>query len=207
MNDIKLQYPIELYIKKSLLVLVSVICILLFMLGFFNLSLELPSNSQYVILLALIINIGGMIAVSVVFIVTIATLIKNQPSIILTPSSIELAMVFRKNYCFDWSEIQSIELKEKNDHFAKHWNMVITPKKTSDKPLVRALKHIHYKDMNINEKEVFAIIDQAFHGEIPTYQKVNIDLQENFVTPVHYWAFILMGGFFIMALFFGFLIL
>ncbi len=202
MNNTKLFYPIELYIKKSLLILTLILCLVIFVICVWVGSLIL--NGSWLDFIASLFLLITVVAVGISIIIA---LIKNKPSIIIYPSKIELAYFNKQNQQILWSEIENIELIE---HFGnrggKFWKLAIYLKQSHDKPINYPLRIMTHDDLILNEKEIFAIIEQSLQGKPPVYQKINISLKEQSGTIFDYWFYILVfGGGSIMALFFGFI--
>ncbi len=199
MNNQKLRYPIELYIKKSILFGWLIACLLLSLLGGWGIG---RLNNDWVdfaiFLFLLIVGIVGFTGVLVV-------LIKNEPNITLYPSKIKIFHLYKENRKFFWSQIENIELMETSTQQGmKNWGLMITPK--NGKKLTRGLQIMTCNDLILNQKEVFAIIEQSFQGKEPTYQQIEIPLEDKFSTKLDFWMWVFIIGSLIIALFFGFVL-
>ncbi len=199
MKGIKLHYPIKLYLKKSILLWGLIALLGLSLLGGWGVGRPNQDWLNFTIFLIwLIIGVGG-------FITTLFVFIKNEPIITLYPSKIEIFRLHRKNQQLFWSQIENIELIEISTvQGAKNWGLTITPK--NDKKITRGLQAMTCNNLILNQKEVFAIIEQSFQGKEPIYQQIDFPLKEQFGIKIDFWLWVFIIGALIIALFCGFIL-
>ncbi len=188
MNDIKLNYPIKLYIKKSSLffyIFFPFLFICTFSYNFYDIALK----ESYLFFL-----VFGFIAILMcVFFIFVfsAVFLINQPTITITPSNIEFFNLFKENKRFFWSQVENIELDFYMHKSVKHWQLIILSKQGYGEKIVRPLQKMTYQDMELNEKEIFSIIEQSFKGEQPTYKSIEMGLESQVAFNKYFWGFML----------------
>ncbi len=196
MNDIKLNYPIKLYMKKSIMLFAMVFCIFMTWASYYTYGIAVERDKLFLLAFSLV----GMPMFAFLTLTCLASLFLNQPTITITPSSIELFHLFTKNKQIFWSQIETIELEEYTHKSVKHWLLIIFPKQGYGKKIVRPLKRMTYNDIQLNEKEIFAIIEQSFKGEQPTYKSIEMGLENRMEFGSHFWKVILVIIFLIFLL-------
>ncbi len=196
MSDIKLGYPIKLYMKKSFLLFAVIFSILMICVLYYGYQIAIERNDLYFVFMS-----GGSI-VSFVFLILIflAIWVLNQPTITINPSSIELFNLFKKNKKIFWSQVENIELDIWTHDSIKYWQLVIFPKQSYGKKIQYPLRTMSYNNMQFNEKEIFAIIEQSFKGERPNYKHIEMGLESRVDFGFNYFGVILTIGLLIFML-------
>lgn len=200
MNQIKMQYPIKFYMKKSIIFWTIIGCVFMFLLGCFTNYINENHTDTIIFIISILLMLFGILG----FVGMVTVWLQNKPSITLYASYIELFGLFGRNRQVLWSQVKSVELTSWTYKSTKHWGLVIIPKRHTKK-ITRPLKVMTCDDLVLNEKEIFSLIEQSFKGEQPSYQPIEISLKNRFATNADFWLWMLMLGFLIMALFFGFL--
>lgn len=174
MNN-QLSYPIKLHYKNPLMATIFY-CLLIVVSVFF---IVFARHNWIVLILLLILLMIGVIA--------LLTVIINKPSIILNYSGIELHYFTQQNQQLLWSEIEHIELDKIYSRNTSDWKLIIITKQGFGENIIYPIYPLMYKDLSLNEKEVFAIIEQSFYGKQPIYQEIDMSfltrLKEKFATP------------------------
>ncbi len=143
----------------------------------------------------LIIGAVGFIAILVI-------LIKNEPKIIIHPSNIELRYLFKPNQQILWSQVEHVEIMKFKEDENKRWWLVISLKQ-SNKKIPYLLEPMLCNELILNEQEVFAIIEQSFHGKEPIYQQIKMTFRNQFESKWEFRFWVMMITILIVALFVG----
>lgn len=199
MNNIKLRYPIKLYFKKSFIISAIVFSILLFLGGYYAYDKNIVNDDLFIFGSSILLMfISGFICLCFIVIY-----FKNKPNITLNSSSIELSLLLRGNKNIAWKQVEQIELKELSYDSTKHWQLIIVPKEESSKKITHPLRPMIHEGMPLNEKEIFAIIEQSFNGERPKYTPIEMKLKNRFDSDLYYFLNIM--GIFCLVIAFVFL--
>ncbi len=199
MNNIKLGYPIKLYMKKGFMFFAIIFCILLTCASYYLYDVSVKQDDWVL----LVFSVLGMLIFGFFVLACIAISLLNQPTITLNPSSIELFRLFGKNKRIFWSQIESIELDILTHKSVKHWQLIIFPKQGYGKKIIQPLRTMTYNSMQLNEKEIFSVIEQSFNGERPTLKNVKMGLESRIAFNIYFWNFILALGVLIFIFVFG----
>ncbi len=172
----RLPYPIELYPKQHkfihLLILIVMTVLLVGFMGIAQNTLITITMSFVLLGLALLILVPMII---------------HKPSIVLHNSGIELYYFMEHDKQFLWSEIKHIQLNKRNSRNAPFWQLEITLKQDFSEKITHPLTQLIYEDVLLNQREIFAIVEQSFHGKQPIYQQIDMsfitELKDKFSTP------------------------
>ncbi len=197
MNNQKLQYPINLHMRKSLLIIAMIGCLLLFLLGIWQcLKIDFHNDLNIFLLPFALLVIGAVGFIAILIIV-----IKDEPKIIIHPSSIELQYLFKENQQFLWSQVANVEIIQSKDENRRWW--LVIQLKQGDKKTPYLLEPMLCNKLLLNEQEIFAIIEQSFHGKEPIYQQIKMTFRNQFDSKWEFPFWIMMIIVFIIALFVG----
>ncbi len=197
MNNQKLHYPINLHMRKSLLIVAMIGCLLLSLLGIWQCLKVDFHNDLNIFLLPFVILIIGAVG----FIAILVIVIKNEPKIIIHPSSIELRYLSKENQQFLWSQVANVEIIKSKDE-NKRWWLVISHKQ-SDRKIPYLLELMLCNKLLLNEQEIFAIIEQSFQRKEPIYQQIKMTFRNQFESKWEFRFWIIMIVVFIVTLFVG----
>ncbi len=199
MNEIKLNYPIKLYQPKST-IFFAIICFILITLICYK-TYGIAEKKDDLAILA--ISTIGMLMFACLTLYTIASLFLNKPTITITPSNIEISNLFSKTQLIFWSDIKSMELKSYTHRSSiKHWLICLTPQQKFAEKINIAIYSMEYNDIKLNQKEIFAIIEQSFKGERPIYRKIEMGLNSRLEFNIYSFRIVLVVvGFILMLIF------
>ncbi len=199
MNDIKLNYPIKLYMKKSFLLFAVIFCIFMTWVSYYGYAIAIKDDS----LLILAMCVLSMLMFAPFTLVFIAIWILNQPTITINLSSIEFFNLFKKNKKIFWSQIETMELYFYMHKSVKHWRLIILPKQEYGEEIIYPLRTMDYQDVELNEKEIFTIIEQSFQGKRPTYKNVKMGLESRVAFNKYFGGFMFAIAILIFIFVFG----